>query len=214
VESFQTDPVEAFYLRAVVRIRSRGETPPLNLAEFRAELHRLGFVIGEGGSEQDPRHDPVAALEAIKTIHATDRREMSETEAREFVSYPIYILPSSRFPLSFGKHRSNRGRKSKLSAHQRQLAFAYNARKGLYHLLVRLPEIRKAAAITRGRSGDRLRNIVKQFIARVGNRGLHRRSLVRELELEFARQGEQSPTTRHLRRLILAENRRRLNYGK
>ena len=76
MDSSRIDAVEAFYLCAVARIRSRGDTPPLSLAEFRVELNRLGLVIGQEGSTQDPRHDPVAALEAVKKIRATGRCEI------------------------------------------------------------------------------------------------------------------------------------------
>lgn len=87
--------------------------------------------------EEDPRHDPGAALAAIKAIHAAGGRTLGRDEAIAFLTRPINM----GMPKALDKAPGVRGPKRKKT----QYDLAFERRRDLYRKLVKLPSRNRAA---------------------------------------------------------------------
>ncbi len=140
--------------------------------------------------EEDPRHDPGAALAAIKAIHAAGGRALSGDEATEFLTRPIYMGT----PKAPDKETGARGPKNTKTQYDRAL----DRRRDLYRKLVKLPGLGRAAG------WEARPEYVATLRAALADKTVPARLKAHDVLARLARAGQPAPTERTVRRHLAA----------
>lgn len=140
-----------------------------------------------------PDHDPGAALDLIRAAHREGGHRLTDREVIEVISRQICILDGSQ-PLEW----SGKGRKPKKTRWE----YSAELRRGVYHRLIRLPEVRARAETTRRKSGDVSRAIVFGLCLEARENGTSRRNFRKEVKRLATAKRQRIPADWQLGKII------------